>query len=68
MTLEQWRDQMQRSHDVLHRDNATYRRMRRFGMVVEDRRRIVFYFERLEQGMDQPKQLVDGFVAAIPEA
>lgn len=47
MSLENWRDQMQRSHDTLHRDNGTYRRMKRFGMVVEQRQAIVFHFEHV---------------------
>ena len=47
MSLEDWRGQMERSHDVLHRDSGTYRRMKRYGLVVEDRRPIVFHFERV---------------------
>jgi len=47
MSLEQWRELMQRSHDVIHRDNATYRRMLRYGLIQEVREPIVFYFERL---------------------
>ncbi|MBT9493865.1 MAG: HNH endonuclease [Paucibacter sp.] len=46
MKLEDWRGQMERSHDVLHRDNGTYRRMLRYGLVLEARRPIVFHFER----------------------
>lgn len=47
LSLEQWRDLMQRSHEVIHRDSGTYRRMKRYGLIVEDRTPIVFHFERV---------------------
>jgi hypothetical protein len=48
LSLNEWRKQMERSHEVLQRDNGTYRRMLRYGMVLEERRPIVFHFEREE--------------------
>lgn len=47
LSLEQWRDLMQRSHEVIHRDNGTYRRMKRYGLIVENHAPIVFHFERV---------------------
>lgn len=47
LSLEQWRDLMQRSHEVIHRDSGTYRRMKRYGLIVENHTRIVFHLERV---------------------
>ena len=46
-SLEHWRDQMQKSNDVLMRDNATFRRAVRYGLVKLISEPIVFYFEKV---------------------
>ncbi len=45
-TLEWWREKLQGACGVLERNNPTYRHARRFGLVQEVQRPIVFYFER----------------------
>lgn len=47
MSLEDWRKKLQRSCEVLARNQPTYRHARRFGMVMETNVEIVFYFERI---------------------
>jgi len=47
MTLEGWRDQMQRSNEVLLRDVSTFRRAVRYNLVTLNAEPIVFYFERV---------------------
>ena len=46
-TLESWREQMQRSNEVLMRDVSTFRRAVRYGLVTLNPEPIVFYFEKL---------------------
>ena len=46
-TLESWREQMQRSNEVLMRDVSTFRRAVRYGLVTLNAEPIVFYFEKL---------------------
>lgn len=48
MTLEGWRDQMQRSNEVLLRDVSTFRRAVRYNLVTLNAEPIVFYFERVQ--------------------
>lgn len=47
MPLEAWRSKLQRSTEVLARNNPTYRHALRFALVCETRRPVVFYFERV---------------------
>lgn len=47
MPLEAWRRKLQRSCEVLQRNNPTYRHATRFGLVRETSEPIVFYFERV---------------------
>ena len=47
LSLESWREQMQRSNDVLMRDVSTFRRAVRYGLVTLSAKPIVFYFEKL---------------------
>ncbi|KWA84283.1 HNH endonuclease [Burkholderia ubonensis] len=56
-SLEQWRAKLQRSCEVLQRNQPTYRHALRFGLVVETQAPVTFYFERLQQGAD-PVQAV----------
>lgn len=43
--LEDWRGMIERSNDVLLRDNGTFRRAVRYGLVISKVRPVVFYFE-----------------------
>lgn len=47
LSLEAWRDLMQRSNEVLLRDVSTFRRAVRYGLVTLNSAPIVFYFEKL---------------------
>ncbi|WP_341679466.1 HNH endonuclease [Comamonas thiooxydans] len=47
LTLEGWRELMQRSNEVLMRDVSTFRRAVRYGLVTLNAKPIVFYFEKL---------------------
>lgn len=47
MPLEAWRAKLQRSTEVLMRNNPTYRHALRFAQVCETRRPVVFYFEQV---------------------
>ncbi len=47
LTLEYWREVIQRRCEVLLRDSATYRSARRFGLIVETGLGVEFYFERV---------------------
>jgi 5-methylcytosine-specific restriction endonuclease McrA len=47
MSLESWRQIIGRSNDVLTRDNATFRRALRYGLVTPSESPVVvFHFER----------------------
>jgi hypothetical protein len=47
MKLEDWREKLARTLEVLKRNYPTYRHALRFGMLEEKPAPIVFYFERL---------------------
>jgi len=47
LSLEGFRDAIGRFPDVLARDNVTYRNAVRFGLVIPNPHKIVFYFERM---------------------
>lgn len=47
MSLEGWRAKLSRSLDVLGNNQPTYRHARRFGLLLETPKPIVFYFERV---------------------
>lgn len=47
MDLEDFRKQLQKIPDRLKRDVCTYNIALRYGMVVEDRKPIKFYFEKV---------------------
>jgi 5-methylcytosine-specific restriction endonuclease McrA len=49
MSLEEWRKKLQRSVDVLARNQPTYRHARRFGLVRETGAQVSFHFERAVQ-------------------
>lgn len=52
-SLEGWRQNIQRSNEMLMRDVSTFRRAVRFGLVQLQSRPLRFYFERLpEQAAD----------------
>lgn len=55
MTLESWRQLMQRSNEVLMRDVSTFRRAVRYRMLTLNSEPIVFYFERLESQAQEGK-------------
>jgi 5-methylcytosine-specific restriction endonuclease McrA len=46
LSLEDWRQMIQRSNDVLLRDVSTFRRAVRYGLVSLASGPVVFYFER----------------------
>lgn len=45
-SLEEWRRILQNSGEVLTRNYATYKHAKRFGLVVELKPTVVFFFER----------------------
>lgn len=49
LSLDSWRDMIQRSNEVLARDVSTFRRAVRYGLVKLSTAPVVFYFET--QGM-----------------
>lgn len=59
-SLEQWRAKLQRSCEVLQRNQPTYRHALRFGLVIETQASVTFYFERImhdaavASGADEP--------------
>jgi 5-methylcytosine-specific restriction endonuclease McrA len=48
LSLENWRQMIERSNEVLMRDVGTFRRALRFKLVEIRREPVTFYFERLE--------------------
>ena len=56
MSLEGWRDLMQRSNEVLMRDVSTFRRAVRYGLVTLNAEPIVFYFEKLAAAKEGAQQ------------
>jgi len=46
MSLEDWREKLARTLDVLQRNYPTYRHALRFGMLEEKPAPVIFYFER----------------------
>ncbi len=44
--LEEWRQKLQRSTDVLRQHQSTYRHALRFGLVTETGASVLFHFER----------------------
>lgn len=47
LSVESFRDEVSKTIRRLQRDNSNYRKAVRFGMVVENTDKIVFYFEKL---------------------
>lgn len=47
LTLEYWREVIQRRCEVLSRDSATYRSAKRFGLITETSAVVEFYFEKI---------------------
>lgn len=47
LSLEAWRQMIQRSNEVLARDVSTFRRAIRYGLVKLSDAPVTFYFERL---------------------
>ena len=45
LSLEEWREKLQRATDVLTRNSPTYRHAVRFGLVQETSAKVTFYFE-----------------------
>lgn len=45
--LEQWRDVLQRSHEILARDKSIYKAALRMGLITETKSEVVFHFERV---------------------
>lgn len=48
LTLEKFRQAVERWPDVLQRDNVTYRNAVRFGMIQPQPHKVTFYFEQME--------------------
>jgi len=53
LTLEDFRAAIERFPAVLARDSVTYRNAVRFGMVVPEPHRVVFYFERMDERVEK---------------
>lgn len=49
LTLEKFREAVERWPDVLQRDNVTFRNAVRFGMVEPKPHSVVFFFERMRE-------------------
>lgn len=47
-TIEEWRQKLQRSCEVLRNNQPTYRHALRFGLVEEKQPAVTFYFERIQ--------------------
>ena len=45
LSLEEWREKLQRATGVLSRNSPTYRHAVRFGLVQETNAKVTFYFE-----------------------
>jgi len=49
-TIEGFREQLTKGHQVLMRDNATYRNLLRYGIIQHDPKPLRFYFETFVKG------------------
>lgn len=49
LTVEKFREAVERMPAVLLRDSVTFKNAVRFGLVVQGVTRVVFYFERIER-------------------
>jgi hypothetical protein len=49
-TLEMWRSEISKKFDRMKRDCSSYSLMLRFGFIEEKRDKILFYFERQQNG------------------
>lgn len=47
-SIEEWRIRLSEKLDDLAESNSTYRLLKRYGMIKEIRKPVVFYFERVE--------------------
>lgn len=56
LTVEQFRDCIERWPGVLMRDNTTYKNAVRFGVVTPTPLLVVFYFERREARREEKKK------------
>lgn len=52
LTVEKFRDYIERWPEVLTRDSVTYRNAVRFGMVEPKPHKVIFYFETLEEAQN----------------
>lgn len=48
-TLENFRKNLERMPQVLMRDSVTYRIATRYGFVIPNEKKVVFYFEKLQE-------------------
>lgn len=48
LSLESWRQKLQRTCEVLARNNPTYRHGVRFGLIEQPAKPVVFYFEQVQ--------------------
>ncbi len=46
LTVEDFRQRIENMHDVLTRDSVTYKNAVRFGQVIPNKHRPIFYFEK----------------------
>jgi 5-methylcytosine-specific restriction endonuclease McrA len=49
MSIETWRKELSLKIMRLNRDSSQYRLMKRFGLIIETKNEIIFYFEKHEQ-------------------
>lgn len=56
MDLEEFRKQLQKIPDRLARDVCTYNIAVRYGMVQENREPIKFYFEKMEETVNEERK------------
>jgi hypothetical protein len=53
--LDEWRAKLQRGHEVLERNNATYRHSLRYGVIHHNPEPVIFYFERAALSPSPPE-------------
>ena len=46
LSIEKWREQLVHKVIQLNRDSSTYRAVKRFGLIKETNKDVMFYFER----------------------
>lgn len=51
LDIEDWRQMIANKVTCLNRDNATYQKAKRYGLIIETGADVVFYFEKVESSL-----------------